>query len=49
MKRKYDSIIFDMDGVLVSNDAYRKAIQKNSSGRVMDDTVSRTDRTTGIY
>lgn len=31
MKRRYDSIIFDMDGVLVSNETYRLAIQKTVS------------------
>jgi HAD superfamily hydrolase (TIGR01548 family) len=28
MKQKYDGIIFDMDGVLITNDAYCLAIQK---------------------
>ena len=28
MNQQYDSIIFDMDGVLVTNDSYRKAIQQ---------------------
>jgi HAD superfamily hydrolase (TIGR01548 family) len=53
MKRQFDSIIFDMDGVLVSNDSYVKAIintvQLYSNNKCIDSTyVTEIKKITGF-